>query len=402
MQVRATSFFSLEPDSSDAGQLAGTALVNGLQGEAVKLALVYATVNHDQGPLLESLRKALGPDAKILGCSVQGAVGNHELTEEGLAVAAMAFGGAALECAAALEREIPTDTEAKGKSLARSLKNQLGHEPVVAVVLYDPLCGANIEALLSGMRSELSCPLIGGGAGQPWGPPVETFQYWGEEVLSHGVVAFGLSGPFAAQLGICHGTSPTGISMTITKSEGNRILEIDGKPALEVWYQSTGHAAAGVVHQDYLASWAIGIQRPVENETGAASTETVIRGAFGFDPDAGAVIVQAAIPTGSRVMFHHRTVENVLSGTETMAKDLAARLAGQSPWAVLGFECAARTYPFLGPSNTLKEHDHLRSLVAPHTPWLGMMAWGEVGPSGKQAAFHNYTYPLVVLTEPSS
>jgi small ligand-binding sensory domain FIST len=36
--------------------------------------------------------------------------------------------------------------------------------------------------------------------------------------------------------------------------------------------------------------------------------------------------------------------------------------------------------------------------VAPDAPWLGMLAWGEIAPVGGEPAFHNYTYPLVVLT----
>ena len=115
--------------------------------------------------------------------------------------------------------------------------------------------------------------------------------------------------------------------------------------------------------------------------------------------ETGAIVFQAAIPEGTKVMIHHRTVENMLSGTAVMARDLAKRLTGRKPWAVLGFECGARTYPFLGEANTHKEHADLRSTVAPTTPWLGMMAWGEIGPCGGQPAFHNYTYPLVVLTD---
>ena len=98
-------------------------------------------------------------------------------------------------------------------------------------------------------------------------------------------------------------------------------------------------------------------------------------------------------------MLHHRTIERILGGTEDMARDLADRLAGREPWAVLGFECGARTYPFLGRANTSKEHEHLRKAVAGQAPWLGMMAWGEIGPCAGRPAFHNYTYPLLVLTE---
>ena len=101
MQTRAASFYCLEPDSDEAGQVTGAALLDRLGGEAPKLVLAYATVNHDQQPFLRSLRAALGPQPTIVGCSVQGAVGDGDLTEEGLVVAAMAFGGTALDCAAA-------------------------------------------------------------------------------------------------------------------------------------------------------------------------------------------------------------------------------------------------------------------------------------------------------------
>jgi small ligand-binding sensory domain FIST len=137
----------------------------------------------------------------------------------------------------------------------------------------------------------------------------------------------------------------------------------------------------------------------VEIKGANGQVERLIRGAFGFAPDTGAIILQAAVPEGTRVMLYHRTIDNVLSGTQAMGLDLASRLSGRKPWAVLGFECAARTYPFLGEANTNKEHQGLRAAVAPDAPWLGMMAWGEIGPCAGRPAFHNYTYPLLLLVD---
>ena len=87
------------------------------------------------------------------------------------------------------------------------------------------------------------------------------------------------------------------------------------------------------------------------------------------------------------------------AGSVTADQELAGRLRGRRPWAVLGFECGARTYPFLGPANTTAEHQALRAAVAPQAPWLGMMAWGEIAPLGGEPAFHNYTFPILVLTD---
>jgi len=398
MQKIAASAFSEELESVDAGQQAGEALLSQFGGARPKAAIVYATMNHDQSAILEGVRRALGNDTLVLGCSVQGVVSNDELTEDGLALGVMGFGGDEVHCAVACEREIQENSKEKGRRLAQSLKRDLAGEPKIVALFYDPLSGIDVQAMLDGVRLELDCPLIGGAAGQPWGPPRQTFQYLDKEVMSHGVVALAMSGAFACEIGISHGTAAMGITSVVTKAAGNQVIEIDGRAAADVWRETTGCQADDLVTQSHFAAWAVG----VEFQGVDGSSERAIRGAFGFDLATGAMLLQAAIPEGTKITLHHRTIDKVLDGTERMAGELAARLVDRTPWAVLGFECAARTFPFLGETNTRKEHEQLRGAVAPSTPWLGMMAWGEIGPCAGRPAFHNYTYPLVVFTEERS
>lgn len=392
----ACSIFSDEPESLDAGRAVAQELVDKFGPGGVKAVLAYATMNHDQQAVLEGLRAGLGKDALLLGCSVQGVVSNAELTEDGFALGVMGFGGPDIDCAIAIEREVQEDPREKGRRLGQALRRDLKSSPKAVILYYDPLCGIDVESMLEGVRLELDCPIIGGAAGQPWGPPRETFQYWDREVLSHSALALAISGSFEVELGICHGTAPVGIASVVTKAAGQRILEIDGRPAVDVWRETTGCAAEDLVHQGHLAAWAVG----VELKGAAGQTERAIRGAFGFEPDTGALILQAPVAEGTKVMLQHRTIDRVLNGTRNMAAELAKRLSGRTPRAVLGFECAARTFPFLGEENTRAEHQGLRAEIAPDAPWLGMMAWGEIGPCAGRPAFHNYTYPLLVLTEP--
>jgi len=391
----ARSIFSDEPESLDAGREAAEALLGQFGSEKPKVALLYATMNHEQPAVLEGIRSVLGGDVPLLGCSVQGVVSNQHLTEDGFAIGLMGLGGSDVDCAVAMEREVQDGSTEKGRQLARALKLQLGREPKAIVLIYDPLCGADVESILEGVRTETDCAIVGGAAGQPWGHPRETFQYWNTEVYSHGLLGLALAGPFAVEIGFCHGTAPSGIVSVITKAAGNQVLELDGRPAGDVWRETTGCRKEDLLHQSHFATWALAVERM--DPTG--QVERLIRGAFGIDPETGAITLQAAVPEGTRVMLQHRTIEEVLGGTEVMARDLAARLAGREPWAVLGFECAARTFPFLGEANTHKEHEQLRAAVAPQAPWLGMMAWGEVGPCAGRPAFHNYSYPLLVLTD---
>ncbi|HET6150029.1 MAG TPA: FIST N-terminal domain-containing protein [Polyangia bacterium] len=400
--VLASSHLTIEPDSEEAAHLVGSELMASLAGETPKAIVVYATVNHDQAAVIQGIADIVGPGVAIVGCSSQGAVSNEQVVEEGFVLGAMALGGDALRTAAALERTFQDGSFEKGQRLGRSLKADLGGDPDLVTVLYDPLCGADVERMLVGLQEEITCPIVGGGAGQPFGRPIRTFQYFGREVLSHSVVALGLKGPFSAEIGVCHGTVPSGVVMTITKTDGPRILTIDGISAIECWARVTGYSTSVLPDQNHMAAWAIAVERrtmvpgpdgPVER------TAYMIRGAFGVDFETGGITMQTAIPEGTKIMIHHRSNDAVLKGTSVMGEELGQRLAHRQPWAVLGFECAARTSPFLGIAATIEENHSLRAAVAPKSPWLGMIAWGEIAPCNGQPAFHNYTYPLAVLIE---
>ena len=403
MKPFAATYFSLEPDSREAARLAAHSLKAEFAGKPLKSVIVYATMNHDHAELLQTLRAELPRDVLVMGSSGQGVVSGNELTEEGMVLGVIGFGGEALRCAAAMDREVQANPVEKGSDIGRSLKAQLGEEPKIVVMFYDPLSGVDVEAVIAGVRTQLACPLIGAGSGQPWGRPIETAQFWNGEVFNRGVVALALSGPFVTEIGLCHGTAPTGISSVVTKAVGNHVLEIDGRPAVQIWREVTGCRESDLLHQSHFASWAVGVERSgkVAGPNGVEELQSsrVIRGAFGFDMETGAMILQAAIPEGTKIMLHHRTVDEVLNGTVSMAQELRERLKGRRPWAVLGFECAARTYPFLGPIKTREEHLALRGAIAPDAPWLGMMAWGEIGPCVGQTSFHNYTYPLVTFLD---
>ncbi len=66
---------------------------------------------------------------------------------------------------------------------------------------------------------------------------------------------------------------------------------------------------------------------------------------------------------------------------------------------VLGFECGARTLPFLGAEATQLENRALQARFSPDVEWAGVICWGEVFPVPKRPGFHNYTYPLLALAD---
>jgi hypothetical protein len=397
MKFHAVSCLTQETDARRAGTALGRRIAQGFASERLGAVLVYATVNYDQSALVRAIREVVGREVAVAGCSAQGVMGNGAVDEGGFAAAAMGLGGDGLKVAAAGAQDIQLDTAAKGRTLARTLEEQLGGPVRLMIAHYDPLCGIDVNELLAGVRHDNPATVVGAAAGQPAGPAAATYQYLGGDAFGRGAVVVGLSGDFGVELGVSHGTTPTGVAMTLTRAAGNKLIALDGRRAIDVWRESVGCQEDDIYNQDYSSSLALGIERRIQ-QGGREQSVYLIRAAFGFDRETGAILVQAAIPEGSRIMFHHRTVKVVKEGAVAMGKDLAARLAGRHPWAVLGFECGARTVPFLGRADTLEENLMLQKMVAPESPWIGLIGWGEIAPCGDRPEFHNYTYPLAVLT----
>jgi hypothetical protein len=395
---RAVSCLVEETDSMRAGLAAGRQLRQGFGREQLAAVIAYATINHDQSAVLAGLREALGPGVTVVGASGQGVMTRGSVLESGFVVGVMGLGGEGLVAASARSDDIQLDGAGKGRQLGQDLVRQLGRQPKVLILLYDPLRGVDVNEVLSGLRQEISAPIVGGAASQPAGPVAGTFQYHGDSAFEGGAVALALDGPFSVDIGLCQGVVPTGIVVTATRAEGNRLLELDGRPALDVWSQSAGVRDDDAFLQEHIGAVAMGVERSGPGDD-REETLYLIRSAFGIDRQERAVILQAAIPQGTPIMLHHRTIEVVTKGAEAMARDLRARLAGRRPWAALGFECGGRTTPFLGPTETLDENLAVQKVVAPEAPWLGLITWGEIAPCGGQAEFHNYSYPLVVFSD---
>jgi hypothetical protein len=375
--------------SFDTGMQLARHIVGGLAGEQLKGILAYSTVNHDQTAFLNGIREIAGTAVPVFGCSSQGIVGQGTVVEDGYAAGAMGLGGTALDLTSSHVEEFQTDTVAKAHELGKALREQSAGPLRAVIIYYDPLCGADVEAFLKALHEEVQCELIGGAAAEFWGPMQQTFQYVGSRALNHAAVAVGLSGSFTMETDLCHGTIPVGIEMTVTKSAHNTVLEFDGRPALEVWQEFCAEAPERIDH-----SGAIGIGLPTKDPE-----VYLVRCAFGVDTDRLGVIFQSGIPTGTRVMFNHRTVHGAVDGTAAMGRRLVERLKGKTVRGVLGFECGARTKPFLGKETTLAENRALQAQIAPNADWLGMMAWGEVSLFDGQPGFVNFSYPILILAD---
>jgi hypothetical protein len=390
--IVAKSVLTRHRGSFEAGSMAARDCLRHFAGEPPKLLLAYLTVNHDQPDFLRGLTSVLGPRVPVIGCSGQGVMGRGVVYEEGYAASVTALGGGSLAVATAHVQDIQTDTRAKGLALGKALRHGLKSPPRVTLLHYDPLAGADLDVLLGAVHHELECPLLGGAAAHYFDAAAmtTTFQYSGGHVYSKCAVGVALSGDFGCEMAFATGCAPVGVELTVTRAIGNVILELDSRPALEVWTDLTGADAS-----DPAAIAALAIGMPSHH----ASQDHLIRAAFVLDPVKRGIVVATTVAEGTVLTLYHRTVEDVLDGAVKLGAELRSRLGDRQPKVVLGFECGARTRPFLGSEATNEENQALQALVAPDAEWGGVTCWGELFPVGGRPGFHDYTYPLLALAD---
>ena len=390
MSLIARSMLSTTADSLETGRTVASQITEGLESPP-RLVITHLTMNHDQESYLRGVREVVGDEVSVIGCSAQGVVATDHVREGGFAATAMALGGEGISAASGKVDQIAVDTAAKGGQLGRALLEGSTEKPKVVVLYYDPLSGVNIETFVAALATVVDCPIVGGASSHSflYEELQQTFQYYDGLVATHSAVAFALCGQLETEIAACHGCSEVGVELTVTRAANNVLLELNNRRAIDVWNEICG--------PEFTHSSALAIGIAANGAAGAK--EYLVRAAYAVSEETGGVVLGSAIPVGARIMLHHRGTQDVLEGARTMGEQLRARLQGRTVRAALAFECGARTRPFLGDEATLQENLELQRAVGPGVPWMGLMAWGEIYPVAGQPTFHNYAYPVLVLTD---
>lgn len=356
--------------------------------------IVYMTVLYDPAVVLSAIREELGPGVPIVGSSTQGISRNGAVSETDRVLGVAVICSNKAKAISALSKNLCADAFRAGRDLAEQLGDPKALGEVPLLLWFDPLTGANVQALIDGLAAGGYTNVIGGASGQPWGPFDKTYQYLDRSATNDSVVALKLEGIGGAVWETSHGVEPLGLEVEVTSAEGNIIRTLDHKPALDVWSEQL--LGTFTFHVDDW-TWVLGVRIP---EASPDDPEGLVsRGVFGINKETKELQLLAPVPVGSTVHICHRTVEAVFDRALEMGKRLKKRMAGRDPFLVLSFECGGRPRPFLGDEKTLEENCRIQETVGKDIPWLGMFPWGEIAPRGSRSHFSNFQFPLLVLCD---
>jgi small ligand-binding sensory domain FIST len=351
----------------------------------VDLALVFASGAHLSAPeaTLEGVRDAVAP-ATLIGCGAGGVLGGRRELESGTAVAvwAASFGdGRARSFHAQVVGE-------EGQELLEGLPELAGDGALI--LLSDPYSFPTDSVLTALADAAPGIPVLGGLASARTAEGSGAL-FIDDEVREQGAVGVALEGiemlPCVSQ-----GATPLGREVTITAAEGNVILELAGRPAIETIEQVIAELA---LHDRALV--AAGLLLGIVIDSGKPEYEQgdfLVRGVLGADPATGAVAVGATVEPGQVVRLHARDARSADADLRRELRLRTEAIGGEPAAGALVFACNGRGRQMFGAC------DHDATAVEAElggAPAAGFFASGEIGPVGGRSFLHAFTATVAVF-----
>lgn len=362
---------SEHPDSASAvGEVIGEILE--AVGPSPELAVLFASASHREaiGEIADAIHQVLAPSA-LIGAAAVSVIGGPLEVEERPAVSLWA----AAQCQAQtirLEAVRGPDGWAVG-----GMPEKAGG---TLLVLPDPFTFPS-EALLA---KDLDLTVVGGlasAAGRPGGNRLVL----GQQVFNDGAVGVLLDPAVEVHTVVSQGCRPIGQPFTITKSDGNIVAEMGGRPAVDRLRETLlglDEAERALVSRGLHIGIVID-----EHKSEFNRGDFLIRGLIGADEETGSLAVGDSVEIGTTVQFQVRDAA-------TADEDLRELMADASAGSALVFTCNGRgTHLFDGP-------DHDAAVVheaLERAPVAGMFCAGELGPIGGHNFLHGFTASVVLF-----
>lgn len=236
------------------------------------------------------------------------------------------------------------------------------HPPVFGIAHGDPR-QTGLPELLQQAAAASSTYFVGGlAAARDGGPAPQS------ELLKPGLSGVLFDPQVQVSTGLTQGCTPIGPKRQITAAERNLVIELDGRPALEVFKEDIGELlardlsrVAGYIHVGF----------PIR---GSDTGDYLVRNLIGVDRERGLLGIGAMVQSGETLMFCRRDHDAAKQDLDRMLGEVTKR-AGGPPKAALYYSCVARGQHLFGANS-----EELRQVqeALGEVPLTGFFANGEI------------------------
>ena len=383
MATTAGTGYSENPKSEEAGVEAARAALAEAGAGSCDLAILYSTPKHDPARLRDGIRAVIGPSARLIGGYAMGIITRDRLGYGGCQMGVAVVSSDTVKVDTFIEEGLPDNEYEVGRALGLQIKSRTYAGQPNLLLMYDAIRKRTATGLainlatpiLEGMGQSLGSWPPGAGVGMlgdlQWNP---TYQWFDDRIEQGSAMALVLSGSARMDTIIMHGCRPSSDYHSVTRADGNTVLEIDGKPALQFvgdffgpeadrsWEEYPLFVTLGVNKADKFdefkeENYAARMCMDIDRERG---------GLIMFDPD---------LQEGSEFQFMRREIdfESMRQRTQTFLQGIDKRQC----FLALYFDCAGRTAEYSGMER--EEAEVIQEVIGSEMPLLGVYSGVEIG-----------------------
>lgn len=400
--------FSNEIDAFIAGKQVIESALDGKTASDIGLVLAFCTNHLDQEIFVRGMESTLSEDTPIVGGTTVGVIHNNLISYNQPSAAALLIPNDPVQTHVAMARLLGDNEEAAGTEIAHKMGCR--HQDQFLFLLYNmikkppkhhtPPIMNSLLSILKGIESgnKFGTPIFGAGS-------VGDYTFSASKLFNNHTVGtdllLGISfcGDFYFDYVVTHGCTPfDGIYHTITKNDGSIILELDGKPAIEVindiygsreWLRDlpVKELTIGVNLGEKYSPYYEGnyVNRLI------AGPHLLAKGIITPEPD---------WQPGTEIQFMVRDNEQMITSVRERANALLQKTvdAGKKPRLGLYIDCAGRTAYFA--DSLFEEASVVQDVFNNYNvPLFGFYSGLEIAPFFNKSRGLEWTGVLIILAE---
>jgi hypothetical protein len=334
------------------------------------------------GELLDDYRESM-----VIGCSTAGEILGTQIFDESVSAAIVRFDHTDLRIASAPAGAVG-DSFAAGQEVAR----QLNDSRLKGILVLSDGLHVNGSELVRGLNSQVppSVVVTGGLAGD--GDRFRrTWVLHDRRPKTGFVTAVGFYGD---RIRIGHGSKGGwdrfGPERRVTRSKGNVLFELDGRPALQLYKEYLGDRASGLP--------ATGLLFPLALRANESDTKSLVRTILAVDEREQSLTFAGDIPEGVLAQLMKANFDRLVQGASEAASSTKVSTDGDPCTLAIAISCVGRRLVLGG--RTEEEIEATLDVLPKGTRQIGFYSYGELSPFATGTCdLHNQTMTLTTLSE---
>jgi len=383
MSIRTSIGLSTNRDYIKAVKEAFAQAKTNIYSEKIDLAVVFSSPEYAHPAVLKAITGLL-ENTPLIGSSTSAIISSSGLCESGLLIMLLALSEETSLNVSCVKNITDSGVTKSGHELAEKLLLENKSIRRNLSIIFSSTFAHDGASLVGGLQEKLgiSFPLVGASVSDSL-IPQKSHLYFNQEVLTDAACGILLAGKLNFGLGIRHGWKPLGKPRMVTKSQGDRVEQIEGLPAVRMYEDYFAEDYLRLIKDVKKISvfYPIGINVPGEEEY-------LLRNVSSIGED-GSLTFQGNVPEGAQVRLMIGTKESCLNAARLAAREVKSYMSDRQIDLVFVFASICRRV-LLG-RQAPEELAVIKEELGKEIPIIGIYTYGEEAPL-KAASYLGKTY----------